>query len=260
MKKISDILRSPEVNLPSVASELSPGTSMNPLEITLATIKGLLPNEQILTIEIRKIFDSIPQDQEPKQMKTAEDVAEAYKYIDQKFKIIVKSFMTNKRYARDTIEQVEENTVDSFHISKVKMFLFEEQPGHSTKERVRDRLKEVKDSRLKLLIMQILRNPEEKGRMRQVISEYQTHLDTCGELEENFNLKEKKKELLQQLKASEEMLRQEREEKAALQRKYDRMRAEFEPKVETRDLEREARERIQKGFLSYLQEKKRKFF
>ena len=99
---------------------------MNPLEITLATIKGLLPNEQILTIEIRKIFDSIPQDQEPKQMKTAEDVAEAYKYIDQQFKIIVKSFMTNKRYARDTIAQVEENTVDSFHISKVKMFLFEE--------------------------------------------------------------------------------------------------------------------------------------
>ena len=63
------------------------------------------------------------------------------------------------------------------------------------------------------------------------------------------------------------MLRQEREEKAALQREYDRMRAGFEtrdiegkPKLETRDIEREAREKIQKGFHSYLQEKKRKFF
>ena len=115
--------------------------------------------------------------------------------------------------------------------------------------------------------MQILRNPKEKGRRRHVISEYQTHLDACGELEENFNLQEKEKELRKQLKASEEMLRQEREEKATLQREYDRMRAEFEtrdiegkPKLETRDIEREAREIIQKGFHSYLQEKKRKFF
>ena len=40
LKKISDILKSPEVNLPSVASELSPGSSMNPLEITPTTISS----------------------------------------------------------------------------------------------------------------------------------------------------------------------------------------------------------------------------
>ena len=176
--------------------------------------------------------------------------------------------MTNKRYARDTIKQVEDNTGDSFQISKVKMFLFEEQTGQgqNMKEHVRNRLAEAKDSRLKLLIMQILRNPEDKRRVRQVISEFKTHLDAFGEIEENFNLQEKEKELRQQLKVSEEMLRREREEKAALQREYDRMRAEFEtrdkeekPKLETRDIEREAREKIQKGFHSYLQEKKRKF-
>ena len=83
-----------------------------------------------------------------------------------------------------------------------------------------------------------------------------SHLDAFGELKENFNLQEKEKELRLQLEVSEKMLRQEREEKAALQREYDRMRAEFEPKVETRDIEREAREEIQKSF----QEKIRKFF
>ena len=269
LNKISDILNSPEVNLPSVASKLSPGSAMNPLEITLASIKGMLPNESLLTLEIKKIFDSILQDQEPKEMKTAADVTEAYNYIDQQFKIVVRSFMTNKRYARYTIKQVEDNTGDSFQISKVKMFLFEEQTGQgqNMKEHVRNRLAEAKDSRLKLLIMQILRNPEDKRRVRQVISEFKTHLDAFGEIEENFNLQEKEKELRQQLKVSEEMLRREREEKAALQREYDRMRAEFEtrdiegkPKLETRDIEREAREIIQKGFHSYLQEKKRKFF
>ena len=269
MNKISDILNSPEVNLPSVASKLSPDSAMNPLEITLASIKGMLPNESLLTLEIKKIFDSIPQDQEPKEMKTAADVTEAYNFIDQQFKIVVRSFMTNKRYACDTIKQVEDNTGDSFQISKVKMFLFEEQTvqGQNMKEHVRNRLAEAKDSRLKLLIMHILRNPEDKRRVRQVISEFKTHLDAFGELEENFNLQEKEKELRQQLKVSEEMLRREREEKAALQREYDRMRAGFEtrdiegkPKLETRDKEREAREQIQKGFHSYLQEKKRKFF
>ena len=39
LNKISDILNSPVVNLPSVASKLSPGSSMDPLEITLASIK-----------------------------------------------------------------------------------------------------------------------------------------------------------------------------------------------------------------------------
>ena len=80
------------------------------------------------------------------------------------------------------------------------------------------------------------------------------------ELEENFNIQEKNRELLQQLKASEEMLRQEREDKAALQREYDTMRAKFEPKAETSllsgDIEREAKDEIQRSF----QEKIRKFF
>ena len=237
LNKISDILNSPEVNLPSVASKLSPGSAMNPLEITLASIKGMLPNESLLSSEIKKIFDSIPQDQEPKEMKTAADVAEAYNYIDQQFKIVVRSFMTNKRYARDTIKQVEDNTGDSFQISKVKMFLFEEQTvqGQNMKDHVRDRLKEVKDSRLMLLIMQILRSPEEKRKVRQVISEFKTHLDAYSELEENFNLKENEKEMRQQLEASEKRLRQEMEEKAALQRELETMRAKsFMTKRETR--------------------------
>ena len=69
------------------------------------------------------------------------------------------------------------------------------------------------------------------------------------ELEENFNIQENNRELLQQLKSSQEMLRQEREEKAALQREYDRIsEAEFEPKAKTRDIEREAGEEIKKYF------------
>ena len=105
------------------------------------------------------------------------------------------------------------------------------------KEHVRNRLAEAKDSRLKLLIMHILRNPEDKRRVRQVISEFKTHLDAFGELEENFNLQEKEKELRKQLKASEEMLRQEREEKATLQREYDRMRlnSRGDPKIFPRE-------------------------
>ena len=57
------------------------------------------------------------------------------------------------------------------------------------------------------------------------------------ELEENFNIQEKNRELLQQLKASQEMLRQEREEKAALQREYDRMRlnSRGDPKIFPRE-------------------------
>ena len=51
----------------------------------------------------------------------------------------------------------------------------------------------VKDSRLKLLIIQILLNPNNGVRLRKVVSEYNAHIDAYDILEESFKLKEELK-------------------------------------------------------------------
>ena len=175
--KISDILRNPEVNLPSIASKLRPRSDANPLDTILRT--GILENEPLLEERIKEILESI-QDPESAEFKTPE---EAYTMIDFYFKEIVKS--NNKNALQ--IERVEHDTESSFQLPNVKKFVLGE-GTLNTKH-----LQEVKDSRLKLLIMQILENPNNKRGVRQVVSQFKKDISAYKELEENIILEEKVK-------------------------------------------------------------------
>ena len=220
LQKISDILRGPDVDLPPVASKLSPGNIMSPLEITLASIEEVMPEEPDLAEKVKKIFQSI-QEQEIKDVNTAHDVAVAFKYISEKFKIIMKSFNKSHRFARAEIEEVEDKTAGSFQIPSVKKFVFEEDPLQilDIKVKVRQRLQEVKESRLKLLIMQILLNSDKKRRVTQVYSEYKTHIAAYDELEKNFNLQIEKREMEQEFQKKERELQEEKEKVCQEQQK-----------------------------------------
>ena len=243
LQKISDILRGPDVDLPPVASKLSPGNIMSPLEITLASIEEVMPEEPDLAEKVKKIFQSI-QEQEIKEMNTAQDFILAFQYIGEKFKVIMKSFNKSHRFARAEIEEVEDQTAGSFQVPSVKKFVFEEDPLQipDIKVRVRQRLQEVKESRLKLLIMQILLNSDKKRRVTQVYSEYKAHIAAYDELEKNFNYQIEKKEMEQDFQKKERELhdkvRQE-QEKAKLNEEKVR-----QERQEVREEQQRLRERV----------------
>ena len=218
LQKISDILRGPDVDLPPVASKLSPGNIMSPLEITLASIEEVMPEEPDLAEKVKKIFQSI-QDQEIKDMNAAQDLTLAFQYIGEKFKVIMKSFNKNNRFAREEIEEVEDKTAGSFQIPSVEKFVFEEDPLQIPDIKVRQRLQEVREFRLKLLIMQILLNSDKKRRVTQVYSEYKAHMAAFDGLEKHFNLQIEKREMEQEFQKKERELQEEKEKVCQEQQK-----------------------------------------
>ena len=241
LQKISGILRGPDVDLPSVASKLSPGTIMSPLEITLASIAEVMPEEPDLAEKVKKIFQSI-QDQEIKEMKAAQDLTLAFQYIGEKFKVIIKSFNKNNRFVWDEIEEVEDKTAGSFQIPSVKKFVFEEDPLQipDIKVKVRQRLQEVKESRLKLLIMQILLNSDKKRRVTQVYSEYKAHMAAFDRLEKHFNLQIEKREMEQEFRKKERELQEKvRQEQEKVKQKEEKIRQEQEKEKEEKQRLRE---------------------
>ena len=78
LKRICEILKSSEVHLPAIASKLMSSRIMNPQDVILAAIEGMTPKMPLLNERIKKIFESI-QDQELRAVHTAEDAADAYK-------------------------------------------------------------------------------------------------------------------------------------------------------------------------------------
>ena len=107
LKRICEILKSSEVHLPAIASKLMSSRIMNPQDVILAAIEEIAPNMPSLTQRIRKIFESI-REKELRGLQTAEDAAEAYRYIDQQFEVIVKLFKQNRDFAYFTIGEVED--------------------------------------------------------------------------------------------------------------------------------------------------------
>ena len=249
LKRICEILKSSEVHLPAIASKLMSSSIVNPQDVILAAIEEIAPN--MLTERIKKIFESI-QDQELRAVQTAEDAAEAYKYIDQQFEVIVKLFKLNRDYASFTIGQVENRIAGSFEIKVVKKFLLKEQVVQ-----VKDlttQMEVVKDSRLKLLIMQILLNPDDGRRVRQVVSAYNAHSDAYDLLEESFKLQEENRqkdlELKQErqmrveleMKAKERKERKEKKRKEKEERRKNEEQRREKEKEEERKLRREEEE------------------
>ena len=251
LKRICEILKSSEVHLPAIASKLMSSRIMNPQDVILAAIEGMTPKMPLLNERIKKIFESI-QDQELRAVQTAEDAAEAYKYIDQQFEVIVKLFKLNRDYASYTIGQVEDRIAGSFEIKIVKKFLLKEQVV-----KVKDlttQMEVVKDTRLKLLIMQILLNPDDGRRVRQVVSAYNAHSDAYDLLEESFKLQEENRqkdlELKQErqmrveleMKAKERKERKEKKRKEKEERRKNEEQRREKEKEEERKLRREEEE------------------
>ena len=55
-------------------------------------------------------------------------------------------------------------------------------------------MQEIKDSRLKLLILQILENPDDKRKVKMSISMYKAHIADFDKMEENNVLQERLKQ------------------------------------------------------------------
>ena len=229
LKRICEILKSSEVNLPAIASKLMSSSIKNPQDVILAAVEEIAPDLPSLTKRIKKIFESI-QEQELRAVQTAEDAAEAYKHIDQQFEVIVKLFKQNGDYASYTIGEVEDRVAGSFDIKVVKKFLLKEQVVQI--QDLTTQMEVVKDSRLKLLIIQILLNPDNGRRVRQVVSAYNAHSDAYDLLEESFKLQEENRkqvlELKQERQLREELETRERERKEgnAKKRKEERRKKE----------------------------------
>ena len=220
LKRICEILKSSEVNLPAIASKLMSSSIKNPQDVILAAVEEIAPDLPSLTKRIKKIFESI-QEQELRAVQTAEDAAEAYKHIDQQFILIVKRFKQNRDYACYTIEEVEDRVAGSFEIKVVKKFMLKEQVVQI--QDLTRQMEVVKDSRLKLLIMQILLNPDDGRRVRQVVSAYNAHSDAYDLLEESFKLQEENRkkvlELKQERQMREELEMREKERKERKEKK-----------------------------------------
>ena len=75
--------------------------------------------------------------------------------------------------------------MDSFQSSHVKKLVFEEKSK---------KMQEIKDSRLKLLILQILENPDDKRKVKMSISMYKAHIADFDKMEENNVLQERLKQ------------------------------------------------------------------
>ena len=178
LRKISDILSSPEVNLPYIASSLRHCLDFNISDTILKYITEMSENEPLLSEDhrqrIKEIVESI-QDPESSASKSPE---EAYKLIELNFKLVMENFRSNNRIALQIVEQVEDETASSFQLPMVKKFVF----GDQTVCKRDKKMQEVKDSRLKLLIMQILENLNNKRRVSQVISEFNMHIAAYEEL------------------------------------------------------------------------------
>ena len=220
LKRICEILKSSEVHLPAIASKLMSSRIMNPQDVILAAIEGMAPNMPSLIERIKKIFESI-REKELRGLQTAEDAAEAYRYIDQQFEVIVKLFKQNRDYAHYTIEEVEDRIAGSFEIEIVNRFVLKEQPEQE-KDRilqVRQLLGEVKDSRLKLLLIQILLNPNKRRRVKQVISEYNAHIASYDLLEKNISLQEKNRKSELEFQRKEKEFQQEKQRREELEMK-----------------------------------------
>ena len=211
LRNISDILSSPEVTLPYIASSLRHCLDFNISDTILKYITEMSENEPLLSEDhrqrIKEIVESI-QDPESSASKSPE---EAYKLIELNFKLVMENFKSNNRIALQIVEQVEDETASSFQLPMVKKFVFGDQTVTVCN---RDKkMQEVKDSRLKLLIMQILENLNNKRRVSQVISEFNMHIAAYEELEENIILQtkakvdqEEKKALRAEKEAAEEAL------------------------------------------------------
>ena len=175
LRKISDILSSPEVNLPYIASSLRQSFDMNISDTILKYITEMSENEPLLSEDhrqrIKEIVESI-QDPKSTASKTPE---EAYKLIEFNFKLVLENFKSNNQIALQIVEQVEDETVSSFQLPMVKKFVFGDQTVCNSDKK----MQEVKDSRLKLLIMQILESLNNKRRVGQLISEFNMHNAYC---------------------------------------------------------------------------------
>ena len=204
LRKISDILSSPEVNLPCIASSLRHCFDQNISDTILKCMTDMSEKEPLLSEDhrqrIKEILESI-QDPESTASKTPE---EAYKLI----KAVLEKFKSNNQIDHQIIEQVEDETLSSFQLETVKKFVSGDSSQQSTTETVDNRdkkkMQDVKDSRLKLLILQILANLKNERRVRQVISEFNTQIASYDEWEENIILQEEKEALRAEKEAAEE--------------------------------------------------------
>ena len=115
LKKICEILRSQEVNLPSIAATLKPHSETNTLDTILGPITQMLEHEPDLALRIKEICESF-KDPGSTAPKTPE---EAYQCINFYFKEMRK----NKSLLQN-IEQLESDTMDSFQSSHVKKTCF----------------------------------------------------------------------------------------------------------------------------------------
>ena len=192
LRKISDILSSPEVNLPCIASSLRHCFDQNISDTILKRMTDMSEKEPLLSEghrqRIKEILESI---QESTGSKTLE---EAYKLIEFNFKTVLEKFKSNNHIDHQIIEQVEDETLSSFQLETVKKFVSGDSSQQSTTETEtvdnRDKkMQDVKDSRLKLLILQILANLKNERRVRQVISEFNTHIASYEEWGENIILR-----------------------------------------------------------------------
>ena len=91
------------------------------------------------------------------------------------------------------MEYVQKHTESSFQLPKVKEFVLGEGPIVNESEVIRKRLKEVVDARLKLLIMELLENPQKKRKVGQAIAEFKKDVLAYDKMEKNIILDEKVK-------------------------------------------------------------------
>ena len=145
---------------------------------------------------------------------------------------------------------MEDRVAGSFEIEIVNRFVLKEQREQDEDRilQVRQLLGEVKDSRLKLLLMQILLNPNDGRRVKQVISEYNAHIASYDLLEKNISLQEEHRKSELEFQRKEKEFQQEKQRREELEMKEKERKERKEKKSKEKE-ERRKNEEQRKYFV-----------
>ena len=199
--RLVSIFESPSVYLPPVAANLRSGcdelredTTSN-LDSVINSLPEMFKSEPKIAQRLKEIFKSI----EVKKLASAKAPREAYKSIDEFFSVMIKTYESNKSYAKEIMEKVEDETEGCFLLPAVETFILgKKTKGGNISSDVKvsifnKRLKDVKDARHKYLIMQVLEDPINQRRVKNAVSEHKKDISAFDVLGEKLTLLEKSK-------------------------------------------------------------------
>ena len=274
LRRLVSIFESPSVYLPPVAANLRPGcdelredTTSN-LDSVINSLPEMFKSEPQIAQRLIEIFKSI----EVKKVASAKAPREAYKSIDEFFSVMIKTYESNKSYAKEIMEKVEDETEGCFLLPAVETFILgKKTKGGNISSDVKvsifnKRLKDVKDARHKYLIMQVLEDPINQRRVKNAVSEHKKDISAFDVLGEKLTLLEKSK--AEEVKRRQERdnalasLSRERKEKEAAEKlvsnelkKKDEM--EKQKMKELEELKGESKS-VKEAFVSKLEEKEKR--